>query len=365
MVGRCRSSRGEPAGSPQKVLEEDRSDDPNPTEEPLSKFTNAAATAHTLSLTAMEEASRYGQRTAVIDHMFLALVVNEQLAGQVLRSLGITLDSARDAVTAQHAAQLESLGISTIMPEPGEIVFHQTAGYQWGEGPLAVIKKANESGARGDAAAALRELVVEPSGMIEAILHRLNTTPQQVISTLDKAEQYRSATRSAQKSRQNLAGVSEGFAPAAVEQVWALLADPLRMPDWEPSISAVTIDDEEIAVTGSTWQAHARTQRLDGKPIKIKPSLIQQRVELLQKSEPHTLEWRFTYPDAPSANARRIRVELEPAAGGTHLRLSLTWERNPQRTRLPLIAWVMRPLARALVWLQLSQLSSAISRNFR
>lgn len=38
----------------------------------MSKFTDAAVTSHTLSVTAMEEASRLGQRTADIDHMFLA-----------------------------------------------------------------------------------------------------------------------------------------------------------------------------------------------------------------------------------------------------------------------------------------------------
>ena len=79
----------------------------------MSKLTTTAATAHTLSLTAMEEASRLGQRTADIDHLFLALVVSEQRAGQVLRSLGITLDSAREAVVTQHAEQLASLGIET------------------------------------------------------------------------------------------------------------------------------------------------------------------------------------------------------------------------------------------------------------
>lgn len=49
----------------------------------MSKFTDAATTSHTLSVAAMEEASRFGQRSTDIDHMFLALVVSEQVAGQV------------------------------------------------------------------------------------------------------------------------------------------------------------------------------------------------------------------------------------------------------------------------------------------
>jgi hypothetical protein len=78
-----------------------------------------AATAQALSLTAMEEASRRGQREADIDDLFLALVVSEQIAGQVLRWTGITLDAALEAVAAQHAAQLESIGITADLPDPG------------------------------------------------------------------------------------------------------------------------------------------------------------------------------------------------------------------------------------------------------
>ncbi len=51
----------------------------------MSKFTTSLATSHNLSLAAMEEASRVGQRTADIDHLFLALVMNKDVAGQVLR----------------------------------------------------------------------------------------------------------------------------------------------------------------------------------------------------------------------------------------------------------------------------------------
>ncbi|NNV08857.1 Clp protease, partial [Geobacillus sp. MMMUD3] len=95
----------------------------------MSRFTDSASTSYSLSITAMEEASRVGQREADIDHLFLALTVSEQTAGQVLRSLGITIDDAREAVAAQHAEQLAGLGIRMDPPEPGRIVFHETEGY--------------------------------------------------------------------------------------------------------------------------------------------------------------------------------------------------------------------------------------------
>lgn len=325
----------------------------------MSKFTTAAATSHTLSLTAMEEASRLGQRTADIDHLFLALVVNEQAAGQVLRRLGITLDAARDAVHAQHAEQLASLGVGVELPAPGRIVFHETAGYEWGERPMDIIRRSSD----GDAAAILRELVGEPSGLIEAILDRLGTSPAAVIAHLDEIDQHPLPRRTT-VDPELLSGSSEAFAPAPVAEVWALLTDPARMPQWEPTIESVAELPASVQV-GSTWTAQPPTARPDGKPLRVRPGLESALVEVTALDEPHRIELRVTWPDAPKANARRYTIELEPAAGGTHLRIALAWERNPARRRIPLLGVALRPLHRFLVWLQLSQVGAGIGRVFR
>lgn len=329
----------------------------------MSKFVGAAATSHTLSLAAMEEASRVGQRTADVDHLLLALVVNEQVAGQALRSLGITLDAARAAVAAQHADQLASLGIHADLPE-GRIVFHETGGYRWGERANDVIRRANLGRQRGDAAAVLRQLVVEPSGLIEAILHRLGTSARAVLECLDDAERHSvEGPQRPAATRDHLSGTADSFVPAPVEEVWGLLVDPFRMPEWEPSIGGVE-EAPMMPQPGDSWFARARTQGPDGKPNRVKPQLRTQRVELIASGRGHVIEWRFSYPDAPTANTRQVRVDMEPAAGGTQLRIALMWRRGP-RWRLPALGWFMRPLARFSVWLQLSQISSGISRVFR
>lgn len=330
----------------------------------MSKFADAASTSHTLSLAAMEEASRLGQRTADIDHLLLALVLSEQTAGQVLRSFGIDLAGARDAVAAQHAEHLAAVGVHAPAPEPGGIVFHETDGYTWSDRALALIGRASSGDRRGDATAVLRELVAEPSGMIEATLVRLGTSPAAVTARLDEVERT-SPHRPQRPIRPGeLSGSSEAFIPAAPDAVWAVLADPARMPEWEPSIGGVSNAPAAIRV-GDTWAAHARTERPDGKPIRVKPAFIDQVVELVAASDPHLIEWRFSYPDAPRANARRLRIQLEPAAGGTQLRIALAWERHPDRARRPLLGLLMRPVVRLVLWLQLSQLGSGISRVFR
>lgn len=334
----------------------------------MSKFTTSLATSHKLSLAAMEEASRVGQRTADIDHLFLALVMNEDVAGQVLRSLGITLDSARDALATQHVEQLASLGIKTPTPDPGKIVFHETGGYDMSERALDVIKRSAEGDRSGDAAAVLRELLAEPSGLIDAMLARLGTAPGTVTARLDEAERYPTHSARPTVEASKLSGTSDAFVPASESQVWELLTDPARMPEWEPSVGRVDPPTEPLRL-GMKWGAYARTERPDGKPVMVKPEFAAQRIELIGIDEGRCIEWRFTYPDAPNSNAKLLRIELEPAAGGTQLRLSLAWELNPNRVQRPVLRFLLRPLIRPwtryMIWMQLSQLGSGVSRALR
>ena len=323
----------------------------------MSKFTTSLATSHKLSLAAMEEASRVGQRTADIDHLFLALVMSEEVAGQVLRSLGITLDSARDAVATQHAEQLASLGIKTPTPGPGKITFHETGGYDWSERALDVIRHSSEGGRRGDAAAVLRDLLTEPSGLVDAMLARLGTTPEAITVRLDEAERYSTSSARPTVVSDRLSGTSDAFVPASENLVWELLADAARMPEWEPSIGRVDAPAEQLRL-GMNWGAHTPTARPDGKPIAMKPEFAAQHIEVIRMDEDRCIEWRFTYPDAPNSNAKLLRIELEPAAGGTQLRLSLAWELNPNRAQRPILRFLLRPLMRPwtrfMFWMHLT-----------
>lgn len=331
----------------------------------MSKFTDMADTSHRLSLTAMEEASRYGQRTADIDHMLLALTVNEQVAGQVLRSLGITLEAAREAVEEQHAAQLASLGVTATAPEPGPIVFHETGGYEWGDRSLAVIKRASERDKRGDAAAVLRELVAEPSGLIDGLLHRLGSSPEVVLARLEEAERIPTHSPS-RTTGATLTGSTEAFVPAPVSEVWALSADPSRIPEWDQMLGSIETTGTLTEMhAGDRWEGRARTERPDGKPTAIKPELRRQSIELRALEPQSLVEWQVSSPDAKLANARVTRIELTSAAGGTQLAITYGWERHPDRQPSPLFGFLMRPLTRFVIWMQLSQINAGISRVFR
>lgn len=331
----------------------------------MSKFTTAAATSHTLSLAAMEEASRTGERTAGVDHLLLALVVSEQAAGQVLRSFGITLDTAREAVAAQHAAQLAALGITAAAPPSGRITFHETGDYRWGEQALDILTKASKGSRQGDASAVLRELIAEPSGFVEAVLRRLGAEVDEVRTRLAGAEQLPGLPH-AGITPAVLTGSAESFVPAPPEHVWALLDDPARFAEWEPGTASVEDVPERVCV-GSSWRALTRTERPDGKPLRVNPHYRASLVELTAREPLHLIEWRFSWPDAPRSNTKRIRIALEQAAGGTQLRTSLAWERNLERgTRIRrLLQPLLRPVHRFVIWMQLTQLGAGISRAFR
>ncbi|MBG6226584.1 uncharacterized protein YndB with AHSA1/START domain [Arthrobacter sp. CAN_A2] len=343
----------------------------------MSRFTRYATTSQTLSLVAMEEASRRGLREADLEDLFLALVLNDQSAGQVLRELGITIQVARTAVEEQQREQIRSLGITVDLPPSGDIVLHETAGYTWSKRSRDLIGRAGQRRRTADAAAVLRELVTEPSGLITDLLQRLGTTPAAVLTELDRTPATSSTGEKGRAPRRSkLTGTSESFIPAPVEDVWALLADPSRVPDWEPAIGAVessttpepgaerTITEVR---TGSTqvvgvWVAHAQTTHPDGKPLKVKDRFRRRKLELL-RADPTHISWRFTYPDTDQGLPMITSFDLTPTTGGTHLTTHMTWSKHPGWRSL--LSPLLQPIQRFLIWIRLSQINASISRTFR
>ncbi|MBP3976934.1 SRPBCC family protein [Microbacterium sp. BLY] len=325
----------------------------------MSRFTQAAATMHTLSLAAMEEASRLGVRDADIDHLLLALTLDADLGGQVLRRAGVHLDAARAAVEAQHAGQLQAVGVDAPSLGPGRIVFHETDGYDWTDRALAVLTAASSGGRRGDSAAVLRALLAEPSGLIAAILRRLAVTADGLAADLDEVEAVAGSARPPHRAS-GITGTRSMFVPATGADVWALVSTAERLPEWEQSVESV-----HPGPADGPWEAFAPTTAPDGRPLTRKPSLARMRVTRVERQEPVRVAWRFEHPDVPRGNPRLLSLELEPAAGGTQLRATLTWETRPRGWFLRMLRAPLRPLLRGLVFIQLGQVESGISRVFR
>lgn len=330
----------------------------------MSKLTVATATMYELSLAGAEEASRLGEQSGDIDHLLLALTISEQVAGQVLRALGVDLERTRAAVEQQHADQLASLGVRAAASGPGRITFHERGEFDWNDRALDVLRRANRGAKRGDGAAVLRELVQEGSGLVEAILQRLDTTPQQVRELLDQAERYPAPPNRAADNGRSISGAGAAHVTAPVAEVWALLSDPARMPEWDLGIGRVDDLPDDVAL-GATWTAYALDTAPNGKPQRINSERRRARIELVESEPTTAIEWITTWPDSPTSNKRRMRIELEPAAGGTRLVIREAWERTSSRRGIPLLRWAMRPLYSFMIWLQISQIGGSIGRVFR
>ena len=326
----------------------------------MSRFLNTAATMQTLSISGMEEASRDGRREGDIEHVLLALVIDEQSAGQALRSVGISLDAAREAVRAQHEEQLRQLGVEIEQNSPGRIVFHETGGYEWTDRALMIMSRSTEGTGRGDAASVLRRLLDEPSGLIAEILERLGTTPEGVRAALDEVERTApSAPQRPSRRRDWVHGRFATFVPAPIEDVWALVSRAERMPEWEPMTQTIAAD----AAGDATWIVQAPERRPDGKPIKMGPEFRRRRVTQAEALSPARVVWWFEFLDAPQTAPRMLAVELSPTEGGTHVTLTATWRRRLGWRRI--MSLPLRPLQHYFIWLNLSQIGGAISRAFR
>ncbi|WP_104164908.1 Clp protease N-terminal domain-containing protein [Arthrobacter sp. SX1312] len=346
----------------------------------MSRFTRYATTSQSLSLIAMEEASRRGSREADLEDLFLALVLNDQPAGQVLRELGITVHTARAAVEEHQKDQIASLGISADLPPSGDIVFHETGGYAWSKRASDLIGRAGRKGRTADASAVLRELMNEPSGLIADLLRRLNTTPAAVLTELARnPAMVTTGEEDRAPHRGKLSGVCESFIPAPVEDVWALLSDPARIPEWEPAIGTVesptnTTDStaeptttaepgDQRAQVGGVWTAYAQTTHPNGKPLKVSDKFRRRTLELIRADQHTHISWRFTHPDSTTSLPIITSFDLTPTTGGTQLSTAMTWARR--RGWRSLLSPGLRPLQRFLIWVRLSQISGSISRTFR
>lgn len=338
----------------------------------MSSFWLTARTMQTLSIVALEEASREGRKDADLEHLFLALLLSDQPAGDALRGLGITLDSARAAVQDLRSDQLGSLGIEASVPHEGRIVLHEQTGHEWVDRVTAVFQDATSKKRDGSATEVLKSLVNEPSGTIEDVLGRLGTTPAEVTAAADRA-----ASNAPPPARltERTAATSTAFVPAALEDVWDFLADPRTIPAWNLGIESVDAPEGTMRVgqafAGRTPdRAPVSANASEGAAAPKNPAAprdprYQRKTIELALAEPSTrIAWRISQPDAPESNATQVGFTLHPTPGGTRLTVRSTWIPG-RRTWRKLVLAPFRPVFRALGWLGANHYALGVSRAFR
>ena len=325
----------------------------------MSRFTQMLATGYSVSINAAEEASRFGVPAVDIEHVLLALAIDEGTAGQVLRRAGITLDAARRAVEERHRDHLASIGVRAELPGDGRIRFLEQGGLDWTDRALNLISRAGGKHTSSDATAVLRELLGEPSGTVGELLARLGTSAGEVRAQLDEAASIRA--HDAPPARR-LGRSHTVFVPSPIGEVWALVSTAARLPEWDLTLASVVAD-------GDAWVGIAPTTRPDGKPLKVHVGTTRQIIERISAAN-HRVEWLFTFPDAVGANQRSVIVSLEESAGGAQVTVDFAWIRGSgprglRRVIAPLARFVARPAVRIALWFQVVNLASGISRAMR
>lgn len=301
-----------------------------------------------LAITAAEEAQRFGHPAVDVEHVFLALLVSQTDAGRVLRAHGVDLDEARQAVQAEHAARVAALGIRDVPMSTRAIPDGGPGDIEWNERTLTLF---SQSGGDGTGLVLLQALVADPGGFVAAVLERLDTDPARVLSAAQEAQSGNtldSSTDSIEEGATSRSATYDAFIPAPREQVWALLDNPERRPEWDNAIVSME------AIGAGRWTGRSPA-KLSGTRWRV-PRRVQIRlITLVAREEHRVLEWETTFPHVRRRTKERTRVVLGDQPGGTQLRLSLC---RPKARRLG-------PIARFLAAGELTRIATGISRVFR
>lgn len=170
--------------------------------------------------------------------------------------------------------------------------------------------------------------------MLTELLHELGTTPADVLEELTRVEASHNAGKKPSTRRPGeMTAATRVFTPTDITEVWALLSDPTRIPEWEPAIGAVEAS-KLTPSSDATWIAFARTTRPDGRPLRVSRKFRHVTVQMVEAVELARVVWGFAYPDALGSRPVRIEVDLSPATGGTDVAIVLSWRKRNGVKRL-------------------------------
>ncbi|SDD34628.1 Clp protease N-terminal domain-containing protein [Auraticoccus monumenti] len=270
------------------------------------------AASQRISLVASEEARRLGHPEVDVEHVLLALLLTDGRAGAVLRSCGVMLAAARTAVETEHVELVARLGVTSPRVPPQEL--REGAGLDWSERALGVMRGIKDW---SDDLGLLNALLDEPSGFVGRVVARLGVEEDVLRAGLDDGVD----PPPVDPLSEDLSWVSHthiGFVPAAPQEVWTLVADPLRRPEWD--ILAISVE----AVGEGRWRVETTSGRPERRrPAAEDPPTTMDLVELERHPGSH-VEWDTSWQGRRGRTTRqRLRVVVLPTTGGTRVVLRL------------------------------------------
>jgi hypothetical protein len=322
----------------------------------MGRLTEAVLRSQEITRVAQEEASRWAHPRIDVEHLLLALLATPGASGDVLRSLGVTPGSARDAVERTHAARVASLGVDAPALTAGPASDPAVGATRWTPRAEAVMRAVTDD---GDDLGHLRALVTEPSGSVRDVLHELGLDATRVVAATHRHRTTTpvQTTRPAAPRRGWDTVTHDAFVPAPRTDVWALVRDPERLPAWDRTVTSVEpVGDGAWAVLlAPTRTTIARRTR--------SPEQSRLGLHVVEQSPGRAVTWRWSW-GAPRGTVRQeLELELDDVEGGTALRAVARWRRATgpvARLRAPL-----RPLRRFVMRQRLLATTGGISRALR
>lgn len=309
-----------------------------------------------VSIAAKEEASRYDHPQIDLDHLLLALLVGGGPAGELLRAQGLTLDAARRATEKVRADHIARLGVVPPAAAPRPIRDPSIGEIVWAPRALKVVNHNDERGELG----LLAGLLDDPSRLAAEVLTEGGVDLDALRRALAESRPAAPPTRVTAPADPGWTGVTHGgFVPAPVGDVWALVADPARRPEWDHAVGTVSPIGPEV------WETTAATTQPDGRPAHPRPGSVRAHHRLTAYEPEKLVEWEVTLPDQQRGwpVRQRLRIGCAPVAGGTTVELTLCWPRRRGWRRLRQL--LLTPASRTVITLTLVHYVFAISRRLR
>ncbi len=289
-----------------------------------------------LMTAATDEAARLGHGDVDVDHVLLALLVTGGRSTGVLSRAGLDLSAARTAMAEVQRQDLASLGVPVPVPPPlaGRAPGVGTAALPWSDrarralaplpdgGPDTAVLVAVLSDEGSPARRLLEQAGVDADGVLAAALVAGGPADPGPDREADARARTTTHTRTVAVPRADL---------------WAVVSDPRRRPDWDDSVAVVrSLDDGSF----ETLDALARTLAAPGEPIED-PGLVS-RHHVTARDDGRLIEWETRYPRR--GHTEWLRVELEDAGTGTRLTIRHAFSRTAGLRRLlsAVYAWTTR-----------------------
>jgi hypothetical protein len=297
--------------------------------------------AYYVLLAADEEAARAGHAEVDVNHLLLGLLVAGGPSARVLSAAGLQLTTAREAQVAVQQADLTALGVTATVPPGarGRTYAAGTAGLRWSDRARRALADLPDGAPDTRLLAAL---LADDRGPARRLLDRAGVDAAAVLAAIGAGRADLDRV-SSPEDRGGWTATHTQTVAVARGDVWAVVADPHRRPEWDDTVDRVR------RVHGRSFEALdalARTLSRSGEPVED-PGLVSTHV-LTAVEEGRLLEWEVRYPSR--GHTEWLRVELADDDAGC--RIELRHRDGAVRSRLrPLAAlgaWSMRSRLRLL-----------------